>query len=245
MVLRDDRRHVPTRLLVIRIAVTVTFVVTGHVLLVPAGRPAPEVQGTRREQPPAHALVARAPRHAVRPGRARAGGEPLRVQHLPRARADQGPSAHAADAGARDGRRQRVAAGNRRTARPRAAVPPGPADRGCLARAGVRGADAASRTAGRPRRAGAHATVPVGRDGRAPVRLRRRDHRGAVGPGRLLRAARGHHHRAVGPRADLQPRPDGRRRRAPRRRQQPGPRDRGHGRASAERGDAVDADHRR
>ena len=110
MSVAEDRRRVALRLNVLQWGAVGVFTALAHELLVPPGRPARQVRGDGREQPPADARAAGAARRAVRPQRHRAGREPALVHHLDRPRALEGPDAHgaAAVAGGRTSTRQQV-----------------------------------------------------------------------------------------------------------------------------------------
>ena len=234
MAIAEDRRRLTTRLTVLRVSVFVVFGLLAGGLLVLPGGAARQVPGDGREQPPAHADAAGAARHHLRSHRPGAGREPQLLQHLDRPRAHQGSRSHHPAAGRGDRRRREA-----QCARSSTGTAASPAT----------GRSSSSRTRRwrrwrRSPRAGSTSSCPTSssrkcRRASIPTEALAAHLIGYVGEaseeqmaddGRAAGADR----RAVGRRAGLQQAADGRGRRAPRGRQQHGPRD-PHARGSAAR----------
>ena len=173
------------------------------------GAAAREVPRDGREQPPAHARAARAARRAVRSQRPRPRREPRRAQHLAGAREPRATSISRSRCWPRSpaSRRRRSATSSSATATCRAI---GRCDRPRRVAGQVAAVPARKRelpdvmVEQMPTRA-----LPKRRPRRAPLRLRRRNHRRAAGASRVSGAHLGRDHRPGGPRADLQQAADG------------------------------------
>ena len=180
VMMSEDRRSLTVRLSSLQYIIAVLFAALAVGVLGVPGRAAPEVRADGGGEPPAPAAAAGAARRAVRSQRQGPGREPEHLQHRAGARADEGPRSDAAHAGAGDRRRRGADARDGQPPPPRAELPADRAHRERDARAVVRRGGAQTELPGHHLSARADAEVPGERDGRAPVRLRRRGHRSAA-----------------------------------------------------------------
>ena len=217
----EERRTSEGRLVALRVFFAVGFGVLAVAFWLLQVVQHAKYEGAGRQQLSPDDSAARAARRALRPPRPRARREPSLV-HDRRA-----PRGHEGSRSDRFEDRRRRPASRSRTIREaierRRREPlfrPLPVIEHATFEQVAAVEVASPRAARGSRAAGARLATIRRRHGGAPVRVRRRDSGHAADADRVLRASAGRHHRSGRARADLQPRPAGRRRQSLRRRQQ-------------------------